>query len=225
MVKLYLDGADLSTMDRLGAEVDGFTTNPSLMRAAGVKDYRMFAQNVIERAGGKPISFEVLADDLPTMDKQAREIASWSKCIYVKLPVVTSNGDSTGLLAHMLSNDGIQLNITAVMTLDQVRNTARTLCPTTPAVISIFAGRIADTQVDPVPLFTSAIHCKHAATEILWASTREVYNVRQAELAGADIITLSPGLLTKLPLKGKDLTQYSRETVEQFVEDARGIEI
>src|SRR5687768_17630381 len=138
---------------------------------------------------------------------------------------MTSNGDTTGPLIHLLAKDGIKVNVTAVFTLEQIRYVARALWAKTPAIISIFAGRIADTLVDPMPLFTSARHVAHAQTEILWASAREVYNVKQAEQAGADIITLSPALFAKLALKGKNLTDYSRETVGEFVRDAKGIEL
>lgn len=224
-MNLYLDGADLFTMDRYGGQVAGFTTNPSLMKAAGIQDYRVFAQAVLVRADHKPVSFEVLADDLITMEKQAREIASWGENVYVKIPIMTSSGDSTGLLIHLLAQEGIKINVTAVFTLDQIRTVARQLSPTTPAIISIFAGRIADTQVDPVPMFTAASQVKHAKTEILWASAREVYNVKQAAQAGADIITLSPTLFAKLALKGKNLTDYSRETVAEFAKDAAGIQL
>lgn len=221
MVKLFLDGADLNSM--ADYYPDGYTTNPSLMRKAGIKHYGEFAKALISGAIGKPISFEVLADDLPTMDRQAREIASWGESVYVKIPVTTTSGDSTALLIHLLAADGIKVNVTAVMTLEQIRTVARVLTAT-PAIISIFAGRIADTQKDPTPLFTEAQRVKHANTEILWASTREVFNVKQAE-GIADIITLSPELFSKLNLKGKDLKEYSRETVCQFYKDAQGIEL
>lgn len=219
-MKIYLDGPTLAQMS---LPVDGYTFNPSLMRALNVTNYSVFARMALECAGGKPVSFEVLADDLPTMDRQAREIASWGENVYVKIPVMTTEKDPTTLLIHLLAQDGIKVNVTAVMTLEQIRTVARVLTDT-PAIISIFAGRIADTQKDPTPLFTEAQRVKHANTQILWASTREVYNVKQAE-GIADIITLSPELFSKLNLKGKDLNEYSRETVQQFYKDAQGIEL
>lgn len=224
MVKIFLDGADLDELQRLEARIDGVTTNPTLVRRAGYTELRGFVRTALLLTS-KPVSVEVLADDLITMEKQAREIASWGDNVFVKIPVMTSSGDSTGLLIHLLASEGVKVNVTAVFTLDQIRTVARQLNPTTPAIISIFAGRIADTLVDPTPLFTTARHVAHDKTEILWASAREAYNVKQAEQAGADIITLSPALFAKLSLKGKSLTDYSRETVGEFVRDAQGIQL
>ena len=222
MVRIFLDGPTLAQM---AMPVHGYTFNPSLCRKLGVTDYRTFARLALECSGGKPVSFEVLADDLPTMNSQAREIASWGENVYVKIPVMTSEGDSTALLIHLLSNKGVKINVTAVMTLAQIRTIARTLSPNTPSIISIFAGRIADTGVDPTPLFIEASRVKHSSTETLWASTREPYNIKQAESCSADIITLSPEIYSKLSMFGKDLNEYSRETVKQFLNDSKGIQL
>ena len=222
MVKIYLDGADLNTMADC-PYVDGYTTNPSLCRKAGVTDYKTFGKSIAALALGKPVSIEVLADDFDTMESQAREIASWGENVFVKVPVTRTDGQTCGPLIAALARDGIQVNVTAIMTMEQVRSTARYLYAETPAILSIFSGRIADTGRDPVPFITAANQCKHDKTEILWASTREVYNVKQAEQAGADIITMTPDLIKKMELFGKDLAEYSRETVQMFYNDAKGI--
>ena len=222
-MKIYLDGADLDTM--LQYDVAGYTSNPSLCRKAGITDYKSFGKMLSAKAVTKPVSLEVLADDFPTMESPAREIASWGENVYVKIPVTNTLGYSTGLLVYKLSNRGINVNVTALMTMGQIRAMARFLVPQTPAILSIFAGRIADTGRDPVPFITAANQCKHDKTEILWASTREVYNVKQAEQAGADIITMTPDLIKKMELFGKDLADYSAETVAMFYNDAKGIEL
>ena len=222
MVKVFLDGADLNTIADC-PNVDGYTTNPTLCRKSGITDYKTFGKSIASLALGKPVSIEVLADDFATMESQAREIASWGENVYVKIPVTNTLGYSTGLLVSKLSNDGIKVNVTALMTMGQIRAMARFLVPQTPAILSIFAGRIADTGRDPVPFITAANQCKHDKTEILWASTREVYNVKHAEQAGADIITMTPDLIKKMELFGKDLAEYSRETVQMFYNDAKGI--
>ena len=157
------------------------------------------------------------------MEAQAREIASWGDNVYVKIPCTNTKAESTALLIRKLSAEGIKLNITAVMTFDQIKNLARCLHPQTPSILSIFCGRIADTGRDPVPFITQASRVKHAATKILWASTREVLNFKQAQACGADIITMTPDLIKKLDLSGKDLALYSLDTVKQFYEDAKGL--
>ena len=220
---VYLDGADLTEMNSV--QCHGFTTNPSLMKKSGISNYRDFAQSALEAAKGKPISFEVLADNMEQMQEQAVEISSWGNNVFVKVPVTNSHGDSTQMLVQHLSKSGIQINVTAVMTIEQIRTFARVLDPIVHSIISIFAGRIADTGVDPVPFFTAAIHCKHDYTKLLWASTREVYNVKQARDCGADIITLSYDLIRKYEtLNGRNLQTYSLDTVRQFLKDAEGVE-
>ena len=219
---IFLDGADLETMKAYESRVAGYTTNPSLMRKAGIDNYKSFAAAVLMLTN-KPVSFEVFADDLPTMREQGEQIAAWGDNVYVKIPITTTSGLSTGPVIAALSMIGIKVNVTAIMTLDQIRTAARHIYPTTPAILSIFAGRIADTGRDPVPFITTALRVKHSETQVLWASTREVYNVKQAEQAGADIITMTPDLIKKMDLFGKDLAQYSLETVQMFYNDAKGI--
>ena len=223
MVSLYLDSGDWRIFPAYSTRVDGFTTNPSLAKDAGVENYRDFAVQAVLSSLGKPISLEVLADDLLTMESQARFLSGLGTNVYVKIPVSTTNGDSTGHLIHALSREGIKLNVTAILTFDQIKNFARQLYQDTPSILSIFAGRIADTGINPIYHFTAAAAAKHHNTKLLWASAREVLNVKQAEQCGADIITLSPVLLEKTKLFGKDLNQYSLETVQQFVEDGKGI--
>lgn len=214
---IYLDGADLETMAELEPLVRGFTTNPSLMKKSGVKNYMEFAKEALVIAKGKPVSFEVLASDEFTMANQALEIASWGDNAYVKVPVITIGGSFPDVLLRRLVSHA-KLNVTAVMTLTQVERASEILRGY-PHIISIFAGRIADTGRDPSDLFQVHTNC-----DLLWASPRQIYDVVLAEEAGADIITLSPELLKKLSLKGKDLLQYSLETSQQFYEDGKGIE-
>ena len=219
---IYLDSGDLEEIQRLWPQVAGFTTNPSLMKKAGITHYREFARQALTLAGDKPISFEVFCDDLVEMEQQAREISSWGANVYVKIPCTLSNGRSTGLLVSKLGRRGVKVNVTAVMTLQQVGEMCRFIWVGTPAVLSIFCGRIADTGRDPVPFITKSLQQKHDKTQILWASTREVLNIKQAESAGADIITVSPELIHKMELIGRDLTDYSLETVKQFYRDGQG---
>lgn len=223
MVKVFLDSGDPLAIGNFIDMVGGLTTNPSLLRSGGIKDYRSFAMEVLALACGKPVSFEVFADDLPTIERQALQIAQWAENIYVKIPCMLTNGDSTGVVVQRLSQAGIKLNITALMTLPDIRAMARFLSPDTPAILSVFAGRIADTGRNPVPYITAASQVKHAKTEVLWASTREVYNITEAAQCGCDVITVAPDILKKRALNGKDLAQYSRETVQQFFNDAKGI--
>ena len=220
---IYLDSADLQEIVNWRKLVDGFTTNPTLWKKAGAYDYRAFSDAAIFRCAGKPISFEVFADDLVEMEAQAREIASWGSNVYVKIPVTNTKGESTASLVRKLSLDNIKVNVTAVFTLEQINTVARSLF--SPSILSIFCGRIADSGIDPVPFITHALRVKHSETKILWASTRELYNLKQAREAGADIITVSPDLLSKMHLIGKDLTQYSLETVTQFYNDAKGLSL
>jgi len=202
--------------------IQGFTTNPTLMRKAGVTDYKAFARQVLDAITDRPVSFEVFADDLPTMEAQAREIASWGSNVYVKVPVTNTQGDFTGPILTRLSRAGIKLNVTALMTRAQVRAVADALVPGTPAVISVFAGRIADTGADPVAMMQACVAdlASRPELELLWASPRELLNLIQADAIGCHIITMTNDLLGKLPLLGKDHDQYSLETVAMFHRDA-----
>jgi transaldolase len=222
-VALYLDGASLADMDsamRRGV-VEGFTTNPTLAAKAGVPDYREFAREAVRRVGDLPISFEVLGDDLESIGRQAREIASWGENVYVKIPICTTRRESTLPLIRELSRAGLQLNVTAVMTLRQVHGVTDAVRPDVPSIVSIFAGRVADTGRDPGPLMTAAVAACRDVPElkVLWASPREVLNVYQADECGVDVIVLTADLLDKLSLRDKDLEEFSRETVQMFYDD------
>jgi transaldolase len=223
-VSLYLDGADLGDMERAfeAGIVEGFTTNPTLAAKAGVKNYREFAMQALARVHGAPISFEVLADDLPTMAQQAREIASWGPNVSVKVPVTTTSGEPTYEIVRELTADGLSINVTAVMTLDQVVGVAECVHPEAKTYVSIFAGRIADTGRDPCPFMREAVDiCRHrGALRVLWASPREVLNVYQADACGVHVIVLTADLLAKLCLRNHDLAEFSRETVQMFYDDA-----
>lgn len=223
-IKLFADGADIGEMYELYNKkiVSGYTTNPSLMRKAGVKDYKKFAKEVLELIPDMPISFEVFSDDIHEMEKEAREISSWGKNIYVKIPITNTSGMSTSSLIKNLSSDGIKVNITAILTPTQVDDIIDYLDKQTPSIVSVFAGRIADTGMDPVPIMTyiSKIVRNHNI-ELLWASTREVLNIIQAQNCGCHIITVTPDILKKLPMFGKDLTELSLETVQMFYNDAK----
>ncbi len=224
-VKLFADGADLAGIKEMASNpaIKGFTTNPTLMRKAGIADYKAFALQVLQAVGGRPISFEVFADDFDTMEKQALEIASWGKNVNVKIPVTNTKGEFCGPLVERLSRAGVQLNVTAVMTLDQVKRITDRLAADTPAIVSVFAGRIADTGRDPVPLMTKAVEILKSKprAELIWASPRELLNIFQADSIGCHIITATNDILKKLSLVGKDLDAYSLETVEMFYKDAK----
>ena len=224
-VKLFADGADLTGIKEMAANlaIKGFTTNPTLMRKAGVSDYKAFALQALQVVGGRPISFEVFADEFGEMGKQAHEIASWGKNIYVKIPVTNTKGEFSGPLVERLTRAGIQVNVTALTTVDQVKRVADRLAPETPAIISVFAGRIADTGRDPVPIMAEAVKImkKKPKSELIWASPRELLNIFQADEVGCHIITATNDILKKLPLIGKDLDAYSLETVEMFHKDAK----
>lgn len=224
-VKLFADGADLAGIKEMAANpaIKGFTTNPTLMRKAGVSDYKAFALQALQVVGGRPISFEVFADEFGEMGKQAHEIASWGKNIYVKIPVTNTKGEFSGPLVERLTRAGIQVNVTALTTVDQVKRVADRLAPETPAIISVFAGRIADTGRDPVPIMAEAVKImkKKPKSELIWASPRELLNIFQADAVGCHIITATNDILKKLPLIGKDLDAYSLETVEMFHKDAK----
>ena len=224
-VKLFADGADLAGMKEMYANpmIRGFTTNPTLMRKAGVQDYKAFAHQVIEAIPDRPISFEVFADEFDEMERQALDIASWGKNVSVKIPVTNTRKESAGPLIERLSKAGVALNVTAVTTLEQVRNITDRLASATPAIISVFAGRIADTGRDPIPLMAEAVNIMRAKpkAELIWASPRELLNIFQADSVGCHIITATNDILKKLSLVGKDLEQYSLETVQMFYKDAQ----
>jgi transaldolase len=224
-VKLFQDGADLAAMvtARDRRAVAGFTTNPTLMRKAGVIDYKAFAKKAIAAIPDLPISFEVFSDDFETMEREAREIASWGGDTYVKIPITNTKSESAAPLIRKLSAEGFSLNVTAILSLGQVEAVAAAADPKARTIVSVFAGRIADTGVDPVPLMTKAVALlKHLPNaELLWASPREVLNVVQADECGCHIITATPDILAKIPLLGKTLDQYSLETVKMFHDDAR----
>jgi|SRR5271170_3145297 len=223
-IKLFADGADLRDIVALASKpwIRGFTTNPTLMRKAGVVDYRDFARELVGVVGDRPVSLEVFADDAIDMERQAHEIASWASNIYVKIPITNSRGEPTSDLISRLSTKGVKVNVTAVFTLAQVSKAVTSIAPKTPGIISVFAGRIADTGRDPVPLMreAKAIMANRRGIELLWASPREILNVVQAAEIGCDIITASSDIISKLPLLGKDLTAFSLETVRMFHRDA-----
>lgn len=226
-IKIYADGAVLEEM--LAAlergRVTGFTTNPSLMKKAGITSYIDFAEKVLASIKDYPVSFEVFADDLETMEKEAEKIASLGKNVYVKIPITNSKGESTIDLIHKLAEKGIKLNVTAIFTVEQVKATVDALVEGVPAIVSVFAGRVADTGIDPEPLMKQSLAlCRQKeAIELLWASPREVYNVYQADCLGVDIITCTPSIISKLDLQGKDLDEYSLETVQMFLKDSQSL--
>lgn len=224
-VKLFADGADLAGIREMAANpaIGGFTTNPTLMRKAGISDYKAFALDVLKVVPDRPVSFEVFADDFPTMERQAMEIASWGPKVNVKIPVTNTKGEFCGPLVKRLSEAGVQVNVTAVMTLDQVQRITDQLAPQTPAIVSVFAGRIADTGRDPVPVMAESVRILKARpkAELIWASPRELLNIFQADQVGCHIITATNDILKKLSLVGKDLDAYSLETVEMFCKDAQ----
>lgn len=223
-IKIFADGADLPSMVALAAQphIRGLTTNPTLMRQAGISDYKAFAADVLAAIPDKPISFEVFADEPVEMLRQARQIASWGENVYVKIPVTTTDGASTNPMVTELSSNGVKLNVTALMTPDQVSSVAAAMEPGVPAIISVFAGRVADTGRDPVPLMTECVDqlLHRNEIELIWASPRELLNIFQADAIGCDIITVTPDLLKKLELVGKDLAVFSLETVQMFYRDA-----
>jgi transaldolase len=224
-VKIFADGADkegMLEMYRL-PYIRGFTTNPTLMRKAGVKDYRAFAKEMVKLIPDRPLSFEVFSDDFSEMERQAREISGWGRNVYVKIPITNTKGEPACDLAGRLSHAGVQLNITAIMTLEQVREVLLKLSPKTSSYISIFAGRIADTGRDPLPLMAAAVQLLKIvpSAELIWASPRELLNVFHAEAIGCHIITVTNDILKKMKLVDYDLGAYSLDTVKMFHEDAR----
>jgi len=223
-IAIYADGASVADMieARRRGVADGFTTNPTLMAKAGVPDYRAFAKEVLAAIPDLPISFEVIADEFDEMGRQAREIASWGEHVFVKVPICNTKGESSIPLVRELSREGVKVNVTAVLTLDQVRAVAEAVAEDTPSIVSIFAGRIADTGRDPIPIMREAVQicASRPRLQVLWASPREVLNLYQAASCGCHIIALTSDLIAKLPLRGKDLTEFSRETVQMFYDDA-----
>lgn len=222
-VQLFADGADKAHMLDLYRQpyIKGFTTNPTLMRATGVTDYQQFAMEVLAAIPDRPISFEVLGDDQWQMEEEARHIARWGKNVFVKVPVMNTRGEPTYELVRSLSEEGIALNVTALLTLEQVHRVCRALEGGTPAFVSVFAGRIADTGRDPGPVIREAVAMANSVNaKLIWASPRELLNIFQAEEAGCHVITATADVLKKLSLIGKDLNEFSRETVQMFRDDA-----
>ncbi len=222
---IFSDGANVAEMVAAQARgiVGGFTTNPTLMAKAGVGDYEAFGREVLAAIKDLPISFEVTADDKAGMARQARTLASWGDNVFVKIPITNTLGESTIELVRELSSEGLKLNVTAILTLEQVHDVVDAVDDETPAICSIFAGRIADTGRDPMPIMREAVNicASRPQLRVLWASPREVLNIYQAEECGCHIIAATPDLISKLPLKGKDLAEFSRETVLMFYNDAK----
>jgi transaldolase len=223
-IKIFADGADKAGMLEMYRNplVAGFTTNPTLMRNAGIADFEAFARDVLEAIPDRPISFEVFSDDFAEMERQARRIATWGDNVNVKIPVTDTKGASAAPLVARLASDGIKLNVTALMTVEQVRVVCDALDGGAPSYVSLFAGRIADAGIDPIPLAREslAVMAPHGHLELIWASPREILNVVQADALGVHVITVTNDLLAKLPSLGKDLTQFSLETVQMFHRDA-----
>ena len=223
--KIFADGAELEGMLALYRQphIKGFTTNPTLMRKAGVSDYRAFAREVLAAIPDRPISFEVFSDEFEEMERQAHEIATWGEHVYVKVPVTNTKRAPAYDLIHRLSQAGVKVNVTAVLTLEQVRDVVAALKGGAPSNVSVFAGRIADTGRDPVPLMAEAVDILRSApkAELIWASPRELLNIFQADEIGCHIITVTHDILKKLPLVGRSLEEFSLDTVKMFYEDAR----
>jgi transaldolase len=223
-IKVYADGADVEACRELYANtlIQGFTTNPTHMHKAGIRDYEAFARELVEAIPDRPISFEVFSDDLPEMERQARRIASWGEHVYVKIPVTNTQGIRTDGVQRTLAAEGVKQNVTGLMTLEQVAWVAEALEGGPAAVVSVFAGRIADAGVDPVPIMASALDMLSGQpdVELLWASPRELLNIVQADRLGVDIITVTHDLLKKLPSLGRDLDEFSLATVQMFRDDA-----
>lgn len=223
-VKIFADGADLDGILALAGDrrISGFTTNPSLMWKAGLTDYREFAQQLLERITTHPISFEVFADSVEEIRRQARLIAAWGENVYVKIPVTTTSGEPLAPLVRELSESGVKVNVTAMFTTAQVELLTEAVKDGAPSCLSVFAGRIADAGIDPVPIMARSVDIMVAAprAELIWASPREIFNVVQADEVGCHIITVTRDLLGKLDSLGKDLEQFSLETVQMFHRDA-----
>jgi transaldolase len=224
-VKIFADGADKAGMLDMYAKpyIKGLTTNPTLMRKAGIADYRAFARDILTAIVDKPVCFEVFADDFAEMERQALEIAAWADNVYVKIPITNTRRESSTALVKRLADRRVKLNVTAILTLAQVREIAAALNSATPSYVSVFAGRIADTGLDPQPLMLEAVKMLkvNANAQLVWASTREVLNIFQADAIGCHVITVTRDILSKLALVGYDLTEYSLDTVKMFHDDAQ----
>ena len=224
-VKIFADGADKAGMLEMASKsfVKGLTTNPTLMKKAGIVDYKAFALEILSEIKEKSISFEVFSDDFDEMEKQALEIASWGDNVYVKLPITNTKGEPIYNLISKLANKKVKLNVTAIMTLEQVKNVVSNLNPSVPSYVSVFAGRIADTGRDPLPLMIDCVNALKAnpLAELIWASPRELFNIFQADQIGCQVITVTNDVLKKLDLVGKDLNDYSLDTVKMLSNDAK----
>jgi transaldolase len=224
-IKIFADGADRDSIAKLYANplIRGFTTNPTLMRKAGVEDYEQFAREVLELVPDRPISFEVFSDDFGEMERQALQISSWGDNVYVKIPVTNTNGSASEAVVRRLAERGVKVNVTALMTPAQVREVVQWLAGGPPSYVSLFAGRVADSGRDPVPLMAEALELvrPHPNVELIWASPRELLNIVQADAIGCHIITVTHDLLEKLPTLGKDLDEFSLDTVRMFHRDGQ----
>ena len=224
-IKIFGDGAEKASILELNGKpyIKGFTTNPTLMRKAGISDYEAFAKDILSVIKDKPVSFEVFSDDFADMERQAKIIASWGSNVYVKIPITYTKRESSAPLVARLAAAGIKLNVTAILTTEQVEETAGALSPSVPSIVSVFAGRIADTGRDPLPYMIESkkILSSNAAAELLWASPRELFNIVQAEEMGCHIITVTPDVLKKIPGIGYDLADFSLDTVKMFYEDGQ----
>jgi transaldolase len=224
-IKIFADGADKAGILEMATKpyIKGFTTNPTLMRKAGLTDYRAFAKDILLDITDRPISFEVFSDEFAEMERQALEIAGWGDNVYVKIPVTNTRREPAYQLVQRLSQAGVKLNVTALMSLSQVRDVVAALDPKTPACVSVFAGRVADTGRDPVPMMAAAMEllALRPQSELIWASPRELLNIFQADEIGCHIITVTNDILKKLSLVGKDLDDYSLDTVKMFYNDAQ----
>ena len=223
-VKLFADGAEKVGMVEMynNPLISGFTTNPTLMKKAGIKDYKTFAKDILTVIKDKPISFEVFSDEFEEMERQALEIASWVKNVYVKIPITNTRSESSLELVERLSKAGVKINVTAMMTVEQVKSVLPKLAKSHASYVSVFAGRIADAGIDPIPIMSEvmALLKGQSKIELIWASPRELFNVVQADSIGCHIITATNDILKKLPTLGKDLTEFSLDTVKMFYNDA-----
>lgn len=223
-IKLFSDGADKNIMIKMSKDplISGLTTNPSLMKKSGIKDYKKFSIDILNEIKDLPISLEVFSDDLDEMEKQALEISSWGDNVYVKIPITNTKGYSTSNIISNLADKGVKVNVTAIMTIEQVKNILPSISKCKNAYISIFAGRIADTGIDPLPIMNEALELikDYKNLEIIWASSRELYNVIQANNIGCHIITITQDIYNKLPMINKDLNELSLETVKMFYKDS-----
>jgi transaldolase len=223
-IKLFADGADKDTMIKLSKNpsIAGLTTNPTLMKKAGIKNYKDFSLDILSEIKNLPLSLEVFSDDLYEMEKQALEISSWGNNVYVKIPITNTKGESTYNIIKNLSNKGVKINVTAIMTIEQVEHIIPAMIKCKSGYISIFAGRIADTGIDPLPIMKESVELvkDYPNLKILWASSRELYNIIQADNIGCHIITITQDIFNKIPMIGKDLNDLSLDTVKMFYDDA-----